>query len=380
MKKIILRSLLIVSAFLAAEAKAQDIYWREGFDGTNTISGTNPLTSGGPNNYYAQADQSQGDWYFHNTYRTTGTPCPTYGSQHLRMLQNTTDTPYFVLPIVDFGVNEVHFTRSANSGTAGARTRRVSVFVRADTIANLSPYAATGWVRIGFAPASDNFCVDTFITIPPPYNTTTRRVAIGSSQAANTDIDSIYLVSAMPITTPVKFNGISASFLNGNVKVLWSNETEVNTLRYEIERSADGRNFTQVGSVNATNIRSYSFMDNSPLTGTNFYRIKGVDRDGKLTLSSVVRVNTAKGIQQVVVSPNPVENHVLNLQLANFAPGNYTLSLYNAGGQVVFSKTMRNEGSSSSESVLLPSIVSPGVYTLQLSNGIIREKKMISIK
>jgi hypothetical protein len=380
MKQVILRTAFILVLLASLSASAQTVYWREGFEGGN-ISTTNALT-GGPNNYYATSANSGGFWFLHNAYRTTGTSCaPTYGANHIRLLQNGADSPYIVTPTTPFGVNEIHVSRSANSTTAGARTRRLTIFVRSDTIGNTNPFTAgSGWVRVSFVPSSDAFCVDTAIIVPSPLNATTRRVAIGTSQLANADIDSIWLVSNTTFVAPVTFNGISANFNNGLVKVSWSNETESNTDQYQIERSSDGRSFQSVGAVDATNNRNYSWFDYSPIVGSSFYRIKAVDRDGKLSFSGTVRVNTSKTAQQLVVAPNPIQNNLLNVQISNIRPGNYTLNLINSAGQPVYTAAFRSEGTSLSRSFQLPASVTRGIYTLQVSDGTKKQKLVVSVK
>lgn len=79
---------------------------------------------------------------------------------------------------------------------------------------------------------------------------------------------------------------------NNAVNLQWQVANEVNNERYEVERSTDGVNFSSIGMVASLNGNtqaptSYSFVDKQPATGTVYYRIQQVDKDGKHSYSSV---------------------------------------------------------------------------------------------
>lgn len=113
----------------------------------------------------------------------------------------------------------------------------------------------------------------------------------------------------------------------GNINVLsWITATEINNEGFEIQRSADGTNFSSIGFVhskgdngNSNLIVNYSFNDVKPLIGTNYYRLKQLDKDGKYIYSEVVAVRGAKPSQLDIVSiyPNPTTN---TLSIALNAP------------------------------------------------------------
>ena len=128
--------------------------------------------------------------------------------------------------------------------------------------------------------------VDTNILINAPDAV---RMKIVFEAAGNSDVDSIGLFSSRPL--PVKFTGINAASVNGFTKVSWNIATELNTRSYIVEKSTDGINFKNVAEVAATNAGTYSWIDQS-LTpvGNVYYRVKSVDKDGKLGFSGVIRL------------------------------------------------------------------------------------------
>jgi hypothetical protein len=356
----------LVSLGVSFIAKSQDVYWREGFEG-GTISTTNP-TSGGPVGYYAQGANSPGSWYMAGTYRTTGNACAApYGPNHIRFRNGAValpDSPALVTPIVDFGISTIHFTRTRANLTGG-----FSFFITTDTAA-----LTQNWTLVGYAPPSPNICVDTAISVVGNPLTASlaaaaKRVRILGRQSTDNDMDSIWLVSATPIL-PVKFTAINALETSGKVKLTWGIGVEANVSRYVVERSSNGISFSEVGSLAATQSSSYNWVDNIPSAGNNFYRIKSIDKDGSSLYTSIVRVALGSKLTELVIAPNPIRSHTLNLQLSNFDKGVYSINVFNGQGQKVFSSSINHTGGSATQSFQLPANIKAGMYSLQLANGL----------
>lgn len=93
------------------------------------------------------------------------------------------------------------------------------------------------------------------------------------------------------------------------------------TVNMSLERSADGRRYESIYSTIETSARCQSpFTQNdlNPLPGINYYRLKTIDIDGKVSYSNVVALlNKDKGFEMVSLAPNPVVNKaVLNITSA----------------------------------------------------------------
>ena len=72
----------------------------------------------------------------------------------------------------------------------------------------------------------------------------------------------------------------------------WTMGSELDGNRFIIERKGSSEdNFTQIGSINSYGNSSiftyYSFVDDKPFDGLNYYRLKMVDVDGKINYSNV---------------------------------------------------------------------------------------------
>ncbi|MEO5563127.1 MAG: GEVED domain-containing protein [Chitinophagaceae bacterium] len=168
-------------------------------------------------------------------------------------------------------------------------------------------------------------------------------------------------------TLPVHFLNVKATRQGSNIKVEWNIAMEENVLKYVVERSGDGRQFSDAGSVYASNQSSYSWLDVQPLAGKNYYRIRSVDIDGSVMYSSIVVVDMGKTEPVITIYPTIVENKQFNLRLENVTAGTYILSAVNAGGQQVLSKTVVHGGGSSVETIKLPQSMAAGVYKIRIA-------------
>lgn len=113
------------------------------------------------------------------------------------------------------------------------------------------------------------------------------------------------------IALPVRFAGLQATAVAGAVNLTWSVDVEINVKHYEVERSADGVSYTAIGTVATQGLRSYSFVDASPIASA-YYRIKSVDVDGKLGYSTIVSLKGGKS--SVVVKAFMSDRNTLTVQ------------------------------------------------------------------
>jgi hypothetical protein len=118
---------------------------------------------------------------------------------------------------------------------------------------------------------------------------------------------------ALPVEL-VSFTGAArerASYLE------WLTSAEINSSHFGIERSGDAKTWQLIGKVAARGdegaevmSRRYGFVDDNALDGSNYYRLKMVDRavDGKdeaFAYSRIVKVDITAG-PEFTVFPNPV--------------------------------------------------------------------------
>lgn len=107
---------------------------------------------------------------------------------------------------------------------------------------------------------------------------------------------------------PVRSINVEARRQGAGVRINWTVQGEENLLRYEVERSRDGRSFSRAGEVAANGGTNYAFAD---AVSEAFYRVKVLDIDGKFKYSSVVRVQGNGSGIVLSVYPQPAREKAL---------------------------------------------------------------------
>ncbi len=186
------------------------------------------------------------------------------------------------------------------------------------------------------------------------------------ANAASRAADRFRIIFNTAGVVPVNFLNIKAAHSGKNIAVEWKVANELNIVKYEVEKSTDGSNFTKVGSINAANTSVYNWMDENITSVTNFYRVRAVETNGSNKYSSIVKVMTNKR-SVVSVLPNPVINNTLNINFNDEPQGVYEISLVNIAGQIIYKAMLQNNGSN--QQVKLPAQVVKGIYNLHLRNG-----------
>lgn len=113
--------------------------------------------------------------------------------------------------------------------------------------------------------------------------------------------------------TPVTLTDFSAHLKGTGVSINWSTSQELNNNYFQVERSADGSsNWSVVATVdgagNSQTAKVYNAFDASPLAGSNYYRLKQVDKDGKFSYSATVTVKVQLQKASISVVTNPFYN------------------------------------------------------------------------
>ncbi|NJK83271.1 MAG: T9SS type A sorting domain-containing protein, partial [Saprospiraceae bacterium] len=112
---------------------------------------------------------------------------------------------------------------------------------------------------------------------------------------------------------------------------------ELNNEGFNIERSFNGKEWKTLGFLagNGTTVEAqhYTFLDEQPKAGVNYYRLKQMDFDGAFEYSDIVVVNFELGgvKDELQVFPNPASG---NFQVA-LPQANARLQLFNAQGSLV---------------------------------------------
>ncbi len=110
------------------------------------------------------------------------------------------------------------------------------------------------------------------------------------------------------LTLPLKLTSFTATPKNDLVRLNWVTSEETNMDRFEVQRSANGTDFTSFGTVICKNhilATAYSFNDYSPIQGSSFYRLKIFENTGNVSYSKVVAIQAHTEAAPVALYPSP---------------------------------------------------------------------------
>lgn len=114
-------------------------------------------------------------------------------------------------------------------------------------------------------------------------------------------------------TLPVTLLNFSAQKQNNTALLQWQTSNEINNSYFDIERSPNSKIFSSIGTKQALHndgVNNYSFTDNTPLKGINYYRLKQVDKDGKFSYSGIASVEFLNDGAVFAIIPNPANNFI----------------------------------------------------------------------
>lgn len=203
----------------------------------------------------------------------------------------------------------------------------------------------------------------------------------GNSTCLGTPCITKLSIAGSPL--PVYYKSFTAAPQGPGVQLAWVTSFEQNNKGFEIQKLNDAGEWQKVSFVstkadhgNSTTDLSYTYTDNSVVSGNITYRIAQIDLDGKIHYSEVrtVTVN-ASGSGRMKIYPNPTTGSNINILFSEATE--HEVSLYDANGSLL--KIWPNvKGSNFKISTL-----TPGFYLLQaktLSTNSISTQKIIVMK
>lgn len=137
------------------------------------------------------------------------------------------------------------------------------------------------------------------------------------------------------VTLPVNLVSFTAIKNNNKVSINWNTSSEVNIDHFEVERSSDGNVFYSLTSVPCLNrsAAAYSFIDEHPVAGTSYYRLKMQELSGEKNYSKTIPIQFAK-YTMMQLSPSPWTRGT-NLLISNPAKELLTIQFYDIAGQII---------------------------------------------
>lgn len=127
-------------------------------------------------------------------------------------------------------------------------------------------------------------------------------------------IDDITFAQCPNQALPVTGMKLQARTNGENVDLSWTTLQEINTDRFILEKSMDGKIWEAITSLtaagNSNSLRRYAVSDPASTASITYYRILQTDIDGRFSYSNQVTVNGVAANTELAAYPNPFTNKV----------------------------------------------------------------------
>jgi hypothetical protein len=302
------------------------------------------------------------------------------------------------------GYNLDTVTTTLFTRTGASRTTNGSKYVNRNmTIKPQQQPADSVWIRLYISKAEfDQFVTDggvgsisqlkitknedpanTTIGLPTALvNTTVSESFSGTSyvlQGTIGEFSSFYFSNSAIIPLPLNLLTFKGSLRNNATLLEWETANEINTSNFVVERSTDGRNFQQIGTVAANDNSSinskYSYTDNDVARQSSsivYYRLKMVDNDASYTYSDIVTITLPFITSKVSLFPNPAAREV-NVTITSAVDGKVKWQLIDNAGRILNHNSLVAKKGNNNIMINLNRL-SAGTYFLIVTGGDIDQK------
>lgn len=147
----------------------------------------------------------------------------------------------------------------------------------------------------------------------------------------NAKIELLAYGSLLPLEL-LSFEGKAGRGVN---HLFWATANEVNSTGFHVERSLDGIFFEKLDFVESGR-DNYTFDDNHPLVGDNYYRLRMADIDGSFTYSHIIRLTQETSFTFKVVN-NPFMDK-LYLEVTSPIVFDASFTIVDMSGQIIHSQ------------------------------------------
>lgn len=156
------------------------------------------------------------------------------------------------------------------------------------------------------------------------------------------------------------------------VKLSWATALEENFDYFAVERSADLKEWQEIGQVNgagnSSKTNEYSLIDENPIAKTLYYRLKAIDFNGEFEYFKVVSVHVAsfsETLKRIKVGPNPFQDK-LEISYYSELIGTVDCVFYNFKGELVDTQKLTVDSGFNNLTVFPDPKLPKGNYILNL--------------
>jgi hypothetical protein len=220
-------------------------------------------------------------------------------------------------------------------------------------------------------------------TIPPAFTTMANtgdkyRLVVATSMpnladinCRSTDPSTIVTLTVVNCGPPLetKFTAFSGKITNSKATLKWVTNIETEPLYFDIEKSTDGRNFNNIGSIKSNGdpgalLNNYQFADPADISGDVYYRVGMRTLDGKISYSRTIQVSLNPQSFSFVSVINPFSS-ALFFDISSIRDGSVKAELIDQFGKSVKLATFDIRSGVTQLNFDNTDVLSAGVYILR---------------
>lgn len=178
---------------------------------------------------------------------------------------------------------------------------------------------------------------------------------------------------------PVVLTVFDAWYADGTAQLEWNTASETDNDYFVVERANERGQFTAIGRVDGNGTTSqphrYHFTDTDPYKGTNYYRLRQVDFNGRSVCSTTRIVQTEENVAFDILSATMNAGQI---DVAVLAPEGVTaqVQIVDVSGRVVFSNATVIHHQPTH---FVTSPLTSGVYFIEVTDGKTRAIRKVQL-
>ncbi len=179
--------------------------------------------------------------------------------------------------------------------------------------------------------------------------------------------DWIGSIPSSPLPITLVYFAVKSVNTSG-VVLVWETSMEKDFDYFLVERAGEDLEFKSIATIQGKGglevLTTYNYLDNNPLSGKNYYRLRSVDIDQTYEYSNTVfaQWHSNQTTSRFLVYPNPVANYVFTVKSTDDLSSDTHMILFNSTGTEILRQTMQ----SNEEMVTLQPNIAAGIYYLRI--------------
>ena len=227
-------------------------------------------------------------------------------------------------------------------------------------------------------------CVGGFVGGPPPLPSLQSTVTFTDDSFDDNIPETCMIIDENFISCsllPIKLLDFEVTKKDRTAVLDWTTSYESNLNYFEVQKAGEDKRFTPVGKVsgagNSTSIQSYRFVDSSPFSGNNFYRLRSVDYDGKEDYSPIRSVQFDARVPRFSIHPNPTADNI-SIVSDDLNGGPYEIMIYSLDGLPLYTSRVDNLNE---DNLISLDDLKPGIYQVSVrGKGYEWHEKLVKVE